>query len=132
MASLFSRLSGAPGDTGGSSWQSVPDLVGLAAGSVAQVQAGQVAVLACRVATELFAFRDRCARCGEPMTGATVGRRLGGGTEDAVLTCAGCRAHYDVRRAGACLDDPTLHLEPLPLLADGVSVSIAVPAAVSA
>jgi hypothetical protein len=66
------------------------------------------------------------------MTGATVARRLGGGPEDAVLTCAGCRAHYDVRRAGACLDDEALHLEPLPLLADGVSVSIAVPAAVSA
>ncbi|HEX8094642.1 NifU family protein [Jatrophihabitans sp.] len=132
MSSLFSRVSASPGDTGGSSWQSVPELLALASGSVAQVRAGQVAVLACRVGTDLFAFRDRCARCGEPMAGATVARRLGGGAEDAVLTCARCRAHYDVRRAGACLDDQALHLEPLPLLADGVSVSVAVPAAVSA
>jgi len=133
MSSLFSRVGAAPGEPdGGSSWHSVPDLLGLASGSVAQLQVGQVAVLACRVGTELFAFRDRCARCSEPLAGATVARRLGGAAEDAVLTCARCRAHYDVRRAGACLDDATLHLEPLPLLADGVSVSVAVAVVVSA
>ncbi|MEO6502322.1 MAG: NifU family protein [Jatrophihabitantaceae bacterium] len=132
MSSLFSRVSAATGEDDGSSWQSVPELIGLASGSVARVRAGQVAVLACRVGTDLFAFRDRCARCAESMTGATVARRLGGAAADAVLSCPRCRAHYDVRRAGACLDDETLHLQPLPLLADGVSVSVAVPAAVSA
>src|SRR6185437_8863092 len=68
MSSLFSRVGAAPGEQdGGSSWQSVPDLLGLASGSVAQLQVGQVAVLACRVGTDLFAFRDRCARCSEPL-----------------------------------------------------------------
>jgi hypothetical protein len=35
-----------------------------------------------------------------------------------------------VRRAGACLDEPALHLTPLPLLADRATVSVAVPAPV--
>lgn len=133
MATLFSRVGPAAEDTGGgSSWHSVPELIALAAGTTAQVRAGQVAIIGCRVGTELFAFHDRCARCEKAMTGATVARRLGGAAADAVLTCPSCHAHYDVRRAGACLDDETLHLEPLPLLADGVSVSVAVAAAVPA
>ncbi len=134
MASLFARVSpGAEGDIdGGSSWQSVPELVGLVAGTAVQAHAGATPILACRVGVDLFAFGDKCARCGNALAGATIARRLGGSAEDAVLTCASCRAHYDVRRAGACLDDDGLHLIPLPLLADGVSVSVAVPLAVSA
>jgi hypothetical protein len=61
-----------------------------------------------------------------------LARRLGGAVGDAVLACPACRAHYDVRKAGACLDVEGLHLDPLPLLADGVTVSVAVPSAVSA
>lgn len=104
----------------------------LASGSVCQLSVGQTPIVACRVGAELFAFLDACARCGEAMTGASVARRLGGDAGDAVLTCPGCRAHFDVRKAGACLDDSALHLNPLPLLADGVSVSIAVATAVLA
>jgi Fe-S cluster biogenesis protein NfuA/nitrite reductase/ring-hydroxylating ferredoxin subunit len=133
MASLFSRVgSDGPAGDGGSSWRPVAELADLASGSVAHVRAGDTSVLACRVGTDLFAFRDSCARCGGAMTGATVARRLDGAAGDAVLTCGACRAHYDVRGAGTCLDDTALHLTPLPLLADGVSVSIAVPAPVSA
>ncbi len=56
--------------------------------------------------------RHRSVRLPRPVralrqapAGATVTRRLGGGADDAVLTCPACRAHYDVRRAGVCLDD---------------------------
>ena len=131
MASLFTRVGGARDEAGGS-WQPVPELVELASGSVVNVIVGGAPVVACRVGTELFAFRDSCARCRQALVCATVARRLGGAVGEAVLTCPACRAHYDVRRAGICLDDESLHLAPLPLLADGVSVSIAVPAAVSA
>jgi Fe-S cluster biogenesis protein NfuA/nitrite reductase/ring-hydroxylating ferredoxin subunit len=132
MASLFARVAPAGAGPAGGSWQPVPDLVGLASGTVAHVEVGKVAVVACRVGTDLFAFTDVCARCGAGLKGATVTRLLGGGPDAAVLTCAGCRAHYDVRRAGACLDADGVHLDPLPLLTDGATVSIAVPAAVSA
>jgi Fe-S cluster biogenesis protein NfuA/nitrite reductase/ring-hydroxylating ferredoxin subunit len=127
---LFARL-GPATETAGASWQPVPELVGLPAGAVRLARAGDTAILACRVGTDLFAFRDRCARCGQSLAGATVGRRLGGASGEAVLTCPGCRAHYDVRRAGASLDDAGRHLDPLPLLADPVSVSVAVSAPMS-
>ncbi len=66
------------------------------------------------------------------MKGAVLSRRLGAAVGEAVLRCPACQVHYDVRRAGACLDDDALHLTPLPLLtSDGVT-SIAIPAAVSA
>jgi Fe-S cluster biogenesis protein NfuA/nitrite reductase/ring-hydroxylating ferredoxin subunit len=132
MSSLFSRVGRGATDGGGASWELVPELVGLGSGSVVHALAGQTSVVACRVGPDLFAFRDRCARCDGALAGATVARRLGGAADDAVLTCGACRAHYDVRGAGACLDEESLHLEPLPLLVDGASVSIAVPAPVSA
>ena len=134
VESLFSRVGDAaqPQLDGGSSWEQVPELVGLQPGGVAQLLVGATPVVACRVGTDLFAFRDQCARCGRSMGGAVVARRLGGSVADAVLQCPACRAHYDVRRAGVCLDAEELHLDPLPLLADGVTVSVAVPLPVSA
>lgn len=131
--SLFARLhveTGAPGDDG-ASWEVVPELSGLASGAVARVGVGRMPVLVCRVGFDLFAFEDRCARCEQPLEGATLARRLGGASGDAVLRCAGCRAHYDVRRAGVCLDGDGVHLAPLPLLSDGAAVSVSVPAAVA-
>ena len=37
--------------------------------------------------------------------------------------------HFDVRQAGACLEDRSLHLDPLPLLVRGGVMSVAVPVA---
>lgn len=133
MDSLFARLhteSGAVGDDG-ASWEAVPELSGLESGAVARFDVGRMPVVACRVGTDLFAFEDRCARCEQPFEGATLARRLGGPSGDAILRCAGCRAHYDVRRAGICLDVDGVHLAPLPLLSDGAAVSVSVPAAVA-
>ncbi|MFC4033499.1 NifU family protein [Streptomyces polygonati] len=130
---LFSRLheSAPAAADAGSSWQSVPELAGLQAGAVTRFSAAGVPVLACRIGADLFAFRDRCAGCDRPMEGSVLARRLGGARGDAVLRCPSCGARYDVRRAGACLDADGLHLDPLPLLAKGASVSVAVPAAVA-
>ncbi|MFI6697668.1 NifU family protein [Streptomyces sp. NPDC050509] len=115
----------------GASWQPVPALLALESGGVERLSAAGFPLVACRIGPDVFAFRDRCARCEQPMKGATLARRLGGGAGDGVLRCSACRAHYDVRRAGACVDTDAdgAHLDPLPVLADGASVSIAVPAA---
>jgi Fe-S cluster biogenesis protein NfuA len=123
VAALFSRL--AERDGQGASWVPVPELTG----PVTRF-ADPVPIVVCRVGADLFAFRDDCARCGQSLAGASLTRRLGGAVGDAVLRCPECHAHYDVRRAGACLDDDTLHLAPLPLLTDGATVSVAVPAPV--
>ena len=37
----------------------------------------------------------------------------------ALVACSDCGRHFDVLRAGRCLDAPALHLEPVPLLVDG-------------
>lgn len=116
----------------GATWEVVPELATLPAGGVVTVVAGPLQLLGCRIGSDLFAFRDRCARCESSLGGAALARRLGGAAGEAVLRCPTCSAHYDVRRAGACLDDPSLHLDPLPVLASGSGVSVALPTAVSA
>ncbi len=131
VSSLRSRLD-EPALGGTSSWERAPVLDALATGEVAVVEVAGTAVAGCRMGSELFAFLDACARCGTSLRGSALSRRLGAAIGDAVLRCPGCQGHYDVRRAGVCLDDETLHLTPVPLLTDGgvTSVAIAVPAAV--
>ena len=121
--SLRSRLDGP-------AWTDVPELAELAPGAVATVVVGHHPLVACRVGTDLFVFRDRCPRCEATLGGAGLARRLGGAVGDALLRCPTCQAHFDVRRAGACVEVAELHLDPLPLLADGPGVSVAVPAGV--
>lgn len=129
--SLRSRLGpGTPGAGSGASWHTLPEVAGLASGQGVTTTAGGTGLFVCRVGQDLFAFRDACGRCASSLDGAVPARRLGGAAGDAVLTCPACGAHYDVRRAGACLDAPDLHLDPLPLLVDGADVSVAVPALV--
>jgi len=131
LDSLRSRLS-EPEAVHGASWEVIPELSELGSGLVGTYLAAGTPIIACRVGTDLFAFRDLCPECGRGMSGATVARRLGGSAKDAVLTCPTCHGHYDVRAAGASLDDTSLHLSPLPLLASGGVASVAVPTSVTA
>jgi Fe-S cluster biogenesis protein NfuA/nitrite reductase/ring-hydroxylating ferredoxin subunit len=128
--SLRARIS-EPEPVQGATWAAVPDVDALASGSVAHPVLSGMPIAVCRVGTDLYAFRDFCPRCENDLTGATVARRLGGAADDAVLVCPACRAHYDVRHAGAGLDDEGAHLHPLPLLQTGGVVSVAVPTTVS-
>ncbi len=125
--SLFTRLEGSGNGSATSGWQTVPELARLQDGGVVVVS-GPPDLLGCRVGPDLYVFLDRCARCQSGLTGAVLARRLGGDAGDALLTCPGCRAHYEVRRAGACVEEPELHLGPLPVLVDGDRVSVALPA----
>lgn len=128
VGSLFTRLEESSSAGQDSAWRDIPALAELGAGEVVIVDANPLALLACRIGAELFVFRDRCARCASSLSGAVLARRLGGATGEAVLSCPACRAHYDVRKAGACIDEPGLHLDPLPVLIDGQTVSVAIPA----
>lgn len=69
------------------------------------------------VAGTLLAYRDRCAGCDAPLA---QGELVGG-----TLSCAGCGLRYDLPRAGRCLDDDGLQLEPVPLLRNGGPVRVA-------
>lgn len=128
--SLRSRLQGST--DAGVEWHQVPEIGELGAGDTATTLAGGTPLLVCRIGSDLFAFADRCARCRGSLAGAALTRRLGSAIGEAVLRCPTCQAHYDVRRAGACLDMPELHLDPLPLLLIDRVASVAVPAPVVA
>jgi nitrite reductase/ring-hydroxylating ferredoxin subunit len=86
------------------------------------VTAGDLAVIVCSVRGTLYAYRDGCAACGSSLADGALEREQ--------LGCPGCGARYNVRLAGRGLDDPALHLEPLPLLTDSAGVRIAVPESV--
>lgn len=112
-------------------WHPIPEVADLAAGEVGGFRVADTTVLACRVGDELFTYRDRCGSCGGSLAGAALHRRMGAAVGDAVLRCPLCRAHFDVVRAGAGIDenaDTSAHLDPIPLLVREGVLSIAVTA----
>ncbi|MFE4543288.1 NifU family protein [Arthrobacter sp. NPDC056727] len=111
----------------GGTWEPVPEIAGLEAGEVAGFLVGGYPVLACRTGQDIYAYRDYCPRCTGSMAGAVLQRALAAPVGGGLLTCPTCRGHFDVRRAGVCLEDRSLHLEPLPLLVRNGVMSVAVP-----
>lgn len=115
-----------PAESGPANWLALPELAGLTSGQVAGFEVAGLGVCACRIGNDIYCFRDQCAHCDGTLANGVVERRLGDPVGTGVLRCAQCHSHYDVRRAGAGLDDVGEHLEPLPVLVrDGVT-SIAV------
>ena len=98
----------------GASWTVVGGLPQLSSGRMLVKEVSDEPVLFLKLGDDFYAYRHLCPGCGESLEG--------GGLDEAVLTCSGCSRRYDVRRAGRCLDDPQLHLEPIPLLVDEVAV----------
>ena len=92
-------------------WASAGPLhdVGTAAPVLHEV--GRETVLFVRAGEGLYAYRPRCPACG-----ASLGD---GALDDGELRCATCGHRYAIRAAGRCVDDPELHLDPIPLLHDG-------------
>ena len=76
-----------------------------------------VSVIVSKVRGNLYAYRDECPACGLALeTGAL---------EDGFLRCR-LGHRFDVRLAGRCPDNDDVHLEPLPLLAQGEVVKVSV------
>jgi Fe-S cluster biogenesis protein NfuA/nitrite reductase/ring-hydroxylating ferredoxin subunit len=109
---------GNPAGTGDVGWVTLPS-IGPPSSRPVTAAAGDITVLLCAVRGTLYAYRDACAACGKSLADGTLDREK--------LTCGGCGARYDVRLAGKGLDDPGLHLDPLPLLTDSQGVRVAVP-----
>ncbi len=103
-----------------SGWVTLPD-IGPPSSRPVIAPAGDGAVLVCAVRGTLYAYRDACAACGSSMADGLLAREE--------LTCPACGARFNVRLAGQGLDDQTLHLDPLPLLADSHGVRVALPEA---
>jgi Fe-S cluster biogenesis protein NfuA/nitrite reductase/ring-hydroxylating ferredoxin subunit len=117
---------------GGSTWEVITGLADLRDGEVDGFVAGRTAIVGCRVGSDLYAFLDRCGSCAASLAEASLGRLLGGAAGDAALRCPACGAHFAVRRAGACIEQPELHLDPLPLLVSQGAATVAVASSVAA
>ena len=98
----------------GAPWTVVGGLPQLLSGGLLVKEISGEPVLFLRLEEDLYAYRDLCPGCGESLEGGTL--------NGAQLSCPGCGRRYDVRRAGKCVDDPQLHLEPIPLLVNEVAV----------
>ncbi len=127
VASLRTRLdtTSTEGPTG-ASWHSLTE-AGLTPDPVCTVRVDGVALVVCRAGSDLMVFRDRCALCESSLGTGRLERRLGGSADAPVLVCPSCGAHFDVRRAGTCLDDASLHLDPLPVTGQELSAAVALP-----
>jgi Fe-S cluster biogenesis protein NfuA/nitrite reductase/ring-hydroxylating ferredoxin subunit len=95
-----------------SAWTVVGGLPQLAGDGLLVKEVAGEPVLFLKLGEDFFAYRHLCPGCGESLAGGRM--------EGEELGCPGCGRRYDVRRAGRCLDDSGLHLEPIPLLADAV------------
>lgn len=116
---------------GGVTWAAAARLDELAVGALHRVTVAGLDVLLCRLLSGVYAYRDVCAGCGASFEGAGL-QRAPASPGSAVLTCRGCGAHYDIRRAGADVEEPARHLEPVPLLERDGAVEVAVRAPVPA
>ena len=98
----------------GASWTVVGGLPQLSSGGMLLKEVSGEPVLFLKLGDDFYAYRHLCPGCGVSLEGGSL--------NGAELACSGCHHRYDVRRAGRCLDDPQLHLEPIPLLVSEVAV----------
>jgi len=101
-------------------WTELHGVVLPSDGDVRPAELAGLRLVLCRARGRLYAYRATCRGCGESLEGARLD-----GTE---LVCPACTHHFDVVRAGGCVDDDTLSIEPLPLLEEHGLVRVAAPA----
>lgn len=96
-------------------WTMAGSLAELSSGGKVMKQVTGESLLFIRLESDLFAYRPDCPGCDESMEEASL--RI------AELTCASCGRTYDVIRAGRCLEEPQLQMEPVPLLLDDTGLA---------
>ena len=92
----------------GAAWTVVGGLPQLSGGGTLLKEVSGEPVLFAKLGDDFYAYRHLCPGCGVSLEEGPL--------DGAELECPGCERRYDVRLAGRCLEDPQLHLEPLPLL----------------
>ncbi len=105
----------APKDSG-TDWEVVAGVGHLESGSTKVLAVRGSPVLFFQLDGASYAYRDSCPACGVSLAGAEL--------REAILTCAGCGARFDAKRAGRGIGNE-LHLEPLPLLQTDGEVRLA-------
>ncbi len=105
-------------------WETVGGLPELRARSTLVKPVAGTPLLFAALDDNLYAYRDACPGCEASLDGAPLA--------NGELRCPTCGHTFDVRRAGRCLEEPHLSIEPVPLLTDDAGiVKVALPAGVS-
>ncbi|HSO93585.1 MAG TPA: NifU family protein [Candidatus Dormibacteraeota bacterium] len=103
------------------SWQPLSGLTGMEDGELRTVDVAGTETIVCRLGPSLLAYENRCPGCAFPLGDALI--------DGTTLTCPHCSRRFDLVHAGRAVDDPSLHLQPLPILHDvGGEARIAIPA----
>lgn len=100
-------------------WEEVKGIESLPQGSVQTIEVSGRPVLFCRLGETFYAYSNICPNCDQTLNNAHL--------EATALGCPACGQHYDIVRAGNGLNQPSLHLEPFPLLTEGGRTKIALP-----
>jgi Fe-S cluster biogenesis protein NfuA/nitrite reductase/ring-hydroxylating ferredoxin subunit len=98
-------------------WSVVGELPELPDGATLERDVSGERVLFARLGGRVYAYRSACPACDASLAGAAL--------HAPELACGGCGHRYDVVAAGRCADDPSLHLDPLPVLDGGGRVKVA-------
>jgi Fe-S cluster biogenesis protein NfuA/nitrite reductase/ring-hydroxylating ferredoxin subunit len=98
-------------------WTVVEGLPHLTDGGMTALEVSGLPLLFVKIEGTFYAYHNACPGCEQSLERAAL--------YGAQLACAACRHHYDVRRAGRCLDSPDLYLEPIPLLVQEGTVKVA-------
>ncbi len=108
---------GAAADTSppAEAWTTAGSLAELSGGGKVVKRVSGELLLFIRLEGDLFSYRPDCPGCEESLENAYL--------RAVELTCASCERTYDVIRAGRCLDEPRLHLDPVPLLLDDTGLA---------
>ncbi len=103
----------------GLGWQDVSGLAALAQGAVQTIAVSGRALLFCRLDETFYAYSNDCPGCGQALQEAYL--------EATSIVCPACKERYDCAGAGRGLDQPSLQLEPFPLLMEQGRAKVALP-----
>jgi len=103
----------------GHGWQDVSGLTALAQGAVQTIAVSGRALLFCRLDETFYAYSNDCPGCGQALQEAYL--------EATSIVCPACKERYDCAGAGRGLDQPSLQLEPFPLLMEQGRAKVALP-----
>ncbi len=99
------------------SWFPIRDMQPVGEGQLVGAAVAGTPLIVANVDGSLLAYRDHCTACDSTLGASSL--------DDGVLSCPSCKRRYYLPRAGRSLDDEQIQLEPIPLLAEGGSVRVA-------
>jgi Fe-S cluster biogenesis protein NfuA/nitrite reductase/ring-hydroxylating ferredoxin subunit len=114
VASLQPKIAISPG---GPRWTALNGFGAPGEGESKTTELDGVPVIISKARGSLYAYRNECPACGLALEAGSL--------EDGFLRCR-LGHRFDVRLAGRCPDNDDVHLEPLPLLAQGEVVKVSV------